>query len=212
MFRFVVLGLLQQGGPGHGYALMKRYRDRSGVQISTGNFYRELQRLMAGGFVRFAAREPDTDARRAPYEIVGDGREAFGRWLGTPVAPSETGEDPICSRAMFLDCVPRDAALTLIDDWRDALQTAQAALQRERDEARRRSGAEAGFSILPQLVSRRLAHVASDLAFLDELRAAVEKWHATPRAAAAGDVVAVYREAEAQRHAARAGAGQTAPR
>ncbi|HEY8517017.1 MAG TPA: PadR family transcriptional regulator [Candidatus Binatia bacterium] len=177
MFRFVVLGLLQQSGPGHGYALMKRYRDRAGVQISTGNFYRELQRLMSSGFVGFAAREPDADARRAPYEILDQGRDALVQWIGTPVAPAEAGEDPISSRAMFLDCVPHDAALALIDDWKDALETTRAVLQREHDEACRKSAQSEGFTILPQLLARRLAHVTSDLAFLDQVRAVVDEWH-----------------------------------
>lgn len=38
MFRFLVLGLLRGGGSFHGYALMKEYRERSGLQLSTGNF------------------------------------------------------------------------------------------------------------------------------------------------------------------------------
>jgi len=165
---------------------MKRYRDRSGLQMSTGNFYRELQRLMASSFVRFAAREPNTDARRAPYEILSSGREGFTRWLGTPIsAPLETGEDPISSRSMFLDCVPRTTALALVDDWKQALVTARGVLERDLEDAQRKSFDErGGFSILSQLLGRRLRHLASDLAFLDELRTAVEEWHEVQ-----GDVV-----------------------
>src|SRR5207302_10584200 len=55
MFQYLVLGLLRDGKPRHGYALMKDYRDRSGVQLSTGSFYRELQKLAAKGLVRTSA-------------------------------------------------------------------------------------------------------------------------------------------------------------
>jgi hypothetical protein len=80
---------------------------------------------------------------------------------------------------MFLDCVPRDDAMAVIDEWKDALQTARVALEREHEEASRRSGVEGeGFSVLRQLLARRLRHLASDLAFLDELRVVVEEWHA----------------------------------
>ena len=41
MLRYVLLALLASGNPAHGYALMKAYRDRSGVRLSIGNVYRD---------------------------------------------------------------------------------------------------------------------------------------------------------------------------
>ena len=65
----------------HGYALVKAYRERSGVEVSTGNFYRELQRLVLDGLIRSADNPPEADARRTPYEITQLGVSVFDEWL-----------------------------------------------------------------------------------------------------------------------------------
>ena len=70
MFRYLILGLLRIRDRMHGYALVKEYRERSGMEVSTGNFYRELQRLVVDGLIRSAANPPEADARRTPYEIT----------------------------------------------------------------------------------------------------------------------------------------------
>src|SRR5690242_13956786 len=116
MFRYVVLGLLQSGSPRHGYALMKEYRDRAGVQISTGNFYRDLQRLVAGGLVRTVDRALDGDPRRAPYQITDSGRDAFRAWFTdlTQLAITNPHEDELSARVAFLgDVDPSDARAVL---------------------------------------------------------------------------------------------------
>ena len=43
MFRYLLLGLLRRGELLHGYALMKEYRERSGLMISGGNFCSRLR-------------------------------------------------------------------------------------------------------------------------------------------------------------------------
>lgn len=207
---------------------MKGYRDRSGLHMSTGNFYRELQRLVGNGLVRAAAREPDADARRSPYEILAAGRAAFLRWLGKSVsAPLETGEDAITARAMFLDCVPREAALRLIEEWKEELWMASKTLERDRQAAQRKRGDGPSFSILSLLLTRRLRRLASDIEFLDELRATVLEWHAEHPEAAGFEAPPVDAdgsdggpdrdpevdaEAEADEAPARARGGGSAPR
>ena len=69
-FRYLVLGLLRHGEPRHGYALMKEYQEHTGLRLSTGNFYRELQRLSVEGLVRTASNPEGADPRRAPYRIT----------------------------------------------------------------------------------------------------------------------------------------------
>src|SRR5262245_35497604 len=81
MFRYVVLGLLQRGTPLHGYALVKRYRERVGTKINTGSFYRELQHLVAARLVRMHDRPGDGDPRRIVYQITDEGRAAFRQWF-----------------------------------------------------------------------------------------------------------------------------------
>jgi hypothetical protein len=82
MFRYLVLGLLRDGEPRHGYAVMKEYRERSGLQVNTGSFYRELQRLVAEGLVQTVANPTDADPRRAPYQITETGSACFD--VGSP--------------------------------------------------------------------------------------------------------------------------------
>ena len=73
MFRYLILGLLRGGTTHHGYGLVKEYRERSGADVSTGNFYRELQRMVLDGLIRATANPPGSDSRRTPYEITAVG-------------------------------------------------------------------------------------------------------------------------------------------
>ena len=81
MFRYLVLGLLRNGDACHGYAVIKDYRKRTGQEASSGNFYRELQRLVGEGLVRTATNPPGADPRRAPYQITEAGSAVFDTWL-----------------------------------------------------------------------------------------------------------------------------------
>ncbi len=86
MFRYVVLGLLRSGQPQHGYALCKRYRERTGLSIGSGTFYRTLKELAEDGLVQAAANAEHDDARRARYVITPRGAQVFDGWLRTPTA------------------------------------------------------------------------------------------------------------------------------
>src|SRR5262245_46804582 len=103
MLRYIVLGLLRDGMPRHGYALMKAHRERSGVQIGTGNFYRELQRLTADGLVSTAVNPPDADDRRTPFQITARGAAVFDGWLHQPDGLGLRGrDDEFSCRALFV--------------------------------------------------------------------------------------------------------------
>src|SRR4029453_11013552 len=119
MFRFLILGLLRNGAHLHGYALVKLYRERSGAEVSTGNFYRELQRLVLDGLIRSADNPPQADARRTPYEITAVGIDVFDEWFtARDAAGGASSEDDISARALFMADTdpPRAAAAPPVGD------------------------------------------------------------------------------------------------
>jgi DNA-binding PadR family transcriptional regulator len=182
MFRYIVLGLLRDGVARHGYALAKAYAERSGSEVSTSSFYRELQRLTAEGWVRTTENPPGADARRLPYAITGAGKAAFDEWL---LHQAELGdgqrEDDISARALFLAVSAAPEVGPLLARWQEALWIRGKVIERARDTARtRRRGAEA-VGVLPLLLSRRLKYITADLEFLAEFRAAHDAW--TPKTA-----------------------------
>jgi len=79
-----VLGLLRNRGSQHRYAIMKEYRNRSGLTVSSGNFYRALQQLVETGLVRMVPTPLGGDGRRSLYEITSQGLEAIEAWLARP--------------------------------------------------------------------------------------------------------------------------------
>lgn len=179
MFRYVVLGLLRDGAPRHGYAVAKEYRKRSGLRINTGNFYRELQRLAAEGLVRPATNPPDADVRRAPYEITTLGKTTFDEWLASARDAWLPGyEDGLTSRALFLGDAEPEVLRTVFDGWGEAIWSLVKALERERESVRLqgRDRTDGSFSPLSLLLARRLRHLAVELEFLDEYRAAHAEW------------------------------------
>jgi DNA-binding PadR family transcriptional regulator len=184
MFRYLVLGLLRSGGSFHGYAFMKEYRERSGLQLSTGNFYRELQRLVGEGFVRTVANPADADPRRAPYAITEAGSVAFDAWLSEPPgAGVGRYEDELSSRALFLENADPAVVRASLTAWKEELWIRSKMDERARSAARAQRPNEAVrlFSPLPLLFARSLKHIAADLEFLDELAEAYERWVVSAR-------------------------------
>lgn len=180
MFRDVILGLLRDGPPRHGYDLMMEYRARSGTHVSAGNFYRELGRLAAEGLVETGVNPPEADARRIPYQITPDGEQAFDCWLGS--VPSQ--EDDFSSRLLFLDRVPREQQARLLDRWEETLWLRGKALAQAREDAlaepRRRLPGER-YNLLPNLISRRMKQVAAELEFVKEFRLEYDAWERARR-------------------------------
>ena len=180
MFRYVVLGLLRSGARLHGYALMKRYRQRTGLPINTGSFYRELQRLVGERLITSVTRGDDADPRRAPYAITEEGIAAFDAWFTAPMQPGSTssGEDQLAARILFLADAPADVAVRVLTVWQDALWNRAKAIDHARETVLGDHGTPPGFDVLPYLLARRLRHVAADIELIDELRRAYDAWSA----------------------------------
>jgi DNA-binding PadR family transcriptional regulator len=179
MFRHVVLGLLQDGEPQHGYALMKKYRDRVGGHVSTGNFYRELQRLVESGLAQTVDRLKDTDPRRAPYTITDAGRDAFCRWfLDVAQATMSSHDDDVSDRLAFLADVPPPTVCAMLDRLQDDLWIHAKSLERTRDAIvpPKTQGSTQGLPVSGLILARRIRHVAADVAFLAELRETYDAW------------------------------------
>jgi DNA-binding PadR family transcriptional regulator len=184
--RHMLLGLLRDHGARHGYALMKEIRTRTGLQVSIGNVYRELARLAREGLVRSTPNPPETDPRRAPYEITAAGTTAFEAWLAaTPARPPAPCHDEFSARALFLGHAAPAVGRKLIARWKEELDLQGKTLERARDVAAvpDRTRDMSPLRLLPFFLRRRLRQVAVDLEFVDELDSAHERWaaaHAQP--------------------------------
>src|SRR5262247_1127924 len=133
MFRFLILGMLRNGAQLHGYALVKCYRERSGAEVSTGNFYRELQRLVLDGLIRSADNPPQADARRTPYEITQVGIEVFDEWFtARDAAGGAASEDDISARALFMADSDPAVVAGLLEHMEENLWFAGKSLERAR--------------------------------------------------------------------------------
>jgi len=178
MFKFLVLGYLRDRVPHHGYALAKTYSEQSGAEISTGKFYRELQRLVDEDLIHTVPNPADADPRRAPYQITDRGCNEFDTWLTMPVDLGDGhSEDQISGRSLFLRGADQRLATLLIERWKEQLWVRSKVLERERENARSKR-----YDVLALLLGRRLRYTAADIEFLETLQLAVAQ--AAPTAVA----------------------------
>lgn len=185
MFRFLVMGLLRGGASMHGYALVKEYRERSGADVSTGNFYRELQRLVGEGLIRAADNPPDADARRTPYELTELGTNVFDEWFTSRDAAGGTfSEDDLSARALFMTNAEPALVTSVLERLEENLWFTGKSVERARQLALAQPPAPGRFNVLSVLLARRLKRIAADLEFLEEIRAAYVQYlterHASP--------------------------------
>jgi DNA-binding PadR family transcriptional regulator len=185
MLRYIVLGLLRDGIARHGYALLTDYRHRSGIRLSTGNFYRELQRLTFEGLVRTMQNPQDADSRRAPYQITEEGIATFDGWLcDAEVRLGEPHEDELSVRSLFFGYAPHERVIEALDGWYAALWLQVKSLERaQRVALPDDPSANRPFAALPHLLSRRQKYITADLEFVAELRRGYVEWTEAQRIA-----------------------------
>lgn len=169
MLRHVILGLLA-GGARHGYALVKEYKERSGLELSNGNLYRELQRLVAAGLVKGADRSEGADLRRMPYEVTETGRAVFKRWLSNPKLLAADHADELCARALFLEMVDASIGEQILNRWHDELWVRLKVLEQSREVVVATSEKSMSVRALAVHYARRLKHIAADIEYVQELR------------------------------------------
>lgn len=200
MFRFLILGLLRNGARLHGYALVKTYRERSGAEVSTGNFYRELQRLVLDGLIRSADNPPQADARRTPYEITAVGIDVFDEWFTARDAAGSVGsEDDISARALFMAESDPAVVAAVLEHMEENLWFAGKSLERARQLLLNRPSEPGRFDVQPFLLARRLKRVAADLEFLEEFQCVYADWLAATHRQAP-PALAALRARTARRH------------
>jgi DNA-binding PadR family transcriptional regulator len=173
MLRYVLLGLMGDGKPAHGYALMKAYEERSGLRVSIGNVYRELQRLVADGMIVSATNPPGADPRRTPYTVTTAGRQSLAAWLTAPAyAVLRSAPDPICHRLALVGDMEPEQASAFLDDLHDELWSQTKALERERAIVSQRiKRGDRSFPMRGILLGRRARHLTADIEMVDEMRA-----------------------------------------
>jgi DNA-binding PadR family transcriptional regulator len=174
LFRFIVLGLLRGCGPQHGYGLMKAFERRSGLRVSSGNFYRELRRLVIEGLVTTASRG-DRDERRLAYAISAAGEATFDEWFALTPSLTGRGPDDLSARTLFFGDTSAAAVARLLEEWERDLWFQSKLLERGRVAAAASAGA-GEFAILPLLLSRQVRHLTLDVEFLDQVRTAFQQW------------------------------------
>src|SRR5262245_16073094 len=133
MLRYVLLALLADGKPAHGYGLMKAYEERSGVRVSIGNVYRELQRLLSEGLIMTVANPADADARRTPYVITESGRDILASWLAAPAyTVAHAAPDTLSYRLALLGDLDVNHVEAFLDDLHGELWSQTKMVERER--------------------------------------------------------------------------------
>lgn len=174
MLRHVLLALLSNDQPAHGYALMKGYTERMGVRLSIGNVYRELQRLVAEGLIFTAANPPGADPRRAPYGLTERGREALSAWLVAPVeGPGRSIGEEIAFRLAVLGDLEWRVAGPVLERLRAELWGIAKRIEQERAEPSNGNASGRLFRIRETLLRRRAMQLATDIELIDEISASV---------------------------------------
>ena len=172
MFRHQILGLLRDGEARHGYALVKEYTRRTGLEANMGSAYRDLQKLADGGLIETASSSDGAEGRRRPYRITDLGRESFDSWFARVPVVQFGGNAEFAARAIFFDDVARDRVVEVLNRWREEFGMLRARIDRV---MRGSPSNEASGGVLPARLERRRALANAEIEFVDDL---LQSFHA----------------------------------
>ena len=166
-FSYVILVLVGEGGAGpHDLVRMMRQGAWAYWTSSQSQYYAEPKRLARLGLLT-AERAPGRTHDRTVYRLTDEGRDALGRWLGTPAAfPRVQNEGAV--RLLGAEFADPATLLRGLAGLREGIAAGREWLQRSEE---REPGVPHRARVLA--VNRRLAERILDAqeAWLDEVEA-----------------------------------------
>jgi len=179
---------------------MKAYEERSGIRLSIGNIYRELQGLVAAGLIAPAQNQPGADARRCPYAITEAGRTALDRWFSVPAEGFvRQSIDPLHYRLALLGDLDAQRVAGFLEDLHAELCSQTRELERQQRMAcTSRSDVR---SMRSMLLARRARRLATDIELVEDMRRALFSEQRRTRAKSAESTTAPGKAARRSRQA-----------
>ncbi len=154
----LLLGLLQQQEM-HGYQLHEFIDSnmQTCVDLKKSTAYYLLEKMAKEGFVTSSAEREGNRPTRQVYSLTPDGEAQFQELLRQNLSSYRPALFPGDTGIIFLDDLPRDEAITL-------LQTRRAAIV---DELERAEAAPIHSGSLQLLIEHQIVHLRSELDWLD---------------------------------------------
>jgi DNA-binding PadR family transcriptional regulator len=153
-----LLGLLESG-PRHGYDLKRAYDKQFGHdrQLSYGQVYATLSRLLNNGMIEVAGVEHGDGPERKRYMITDAGVTDVEKWLRTPEDPEPYLQNTLYTKVVLALFSGRDASAVLDSQRFAHLDVMRTLTQRKH-----------GGDLATQLIcDHALFHLEADLRWLD---------------------------------------------
>jgi DNA-binding PadR family transcriptional regulator len=154
-----LLGLLESG-PRHGYDLKRAYDEQFGHdrQLSYGQVYATLSRLLNNGMIEVAGVEHGDGPERKRYTITDAGVTDVEKWLATPENPEPYLQNTLYTKIVLALLSGRDASAVLDGQRFAHLDVMRTLTQRKQDNG----------DLATQLIcDHALFHLEADLRWLD---------------------------------------------
>lgn len=116
--RLLILGVLRQLQPAHGYSIRKRlesWQADEWANVAYGSIYFALNKMAKEGLVEEVdASAPEGRSARVSYIVTERGEEEFQRLLREQWSERKPLVDPFLAALAFMSSLPRDELLQLL--------------------------------------------------------------------------------------------------
>lgn len=131
----------------------------SSIQITKPTAYRFLNQMAQDGWITFTEEQAGNRPTRRIYAITPDGETAFQEMLRECLASFAPANSHSAVSIAFMDSLPQEEALPLLQLRRKIIQEARDGLGIDEDH-------QGGFGML---ITHQMRHLDTELAWLDEI-------------------------------------------
>lgn len=123
--RILLLGVLVQQGPKHGYEIRQELESWNAEQwanIAYGSIYFALKKMSQEGLIKILENKDDEKPGRILYEITETGKNQFMSMLRNQWWEMKPIIDPFQVALTFMNCMPKDELILALEHKADNLR------------------------------------------------------------------------------------------